>query len=327
MRRLAPALILLALVGCNDDAEPEKPSALPTQTVPRANDRAVRLAALPDGPEIAFSDNRPETLLDRRFRAMGIRRVRKLVPYDDVENGGQALAELDAWFRNARRTGVEPLVSFYRSSRDEQRLPTVGEFRSHFRRFNERYPWVRLFSTWNEANFAAAQPTGRDPERTARFYRALRRECAGGRCTVLAADFRADGSAESAGWLRTFKRGIGAGPHIWGLVAYPDVNRLDDSRTREFLRATKGPVWVVEVGAIHFFGTGLRPSIPRQTRVMRYLTTVYPRVSPRLKRMYVYHWRAAPGDTLFDSALLSAEGEPRPAYEIFTSALRKSERR
>ena len=56
---------------------------------------------------------------------------------------------------------------------------------------------------------------------------------------------------------------------------------------------------------------------------MRYLTTEYPRVSPRLKRMYIYHWRAAPGDTLFDSGLLSADGTPRPAYSIFTSALRK----
>ena len=324
MRRLAPALAILALAGCSNDAERDQPPSLPTQTVPRSKVPAVRLAALPSGPEIGFSDNRPETLLDPRFRATGIRRVRKLVPYDEVANGGPALAELDTWFENARSEGVEPLVSFYRSSQGETLLPTVSEFRRHVRRFRKRYPWVRLFSTWNEANFAAAQPTGRAPERTARFYRVLRRECAGGRCTVLAADFRADGSVESAAWLRRFKRGIGPGSHIWGLVAYPDVNRLEVSRTREFLRATKGPVWVVEVGAIHFFGRGLRPSIPRQTRVMRYLTTVYPRVSPRLKRMYVYHWRAAPGDTLFDSGLLSADGVPRPAYRIFTSALQRA---
>jgi hypothetical protein len=324
MRRLAPALAVLALAGCSDDAGSGKPAGLPAQSVPRADIPEVRLAAFPRGPEIGLSDNRPETLLDPRFRATGIRRVRKLVPYDQLEKGGAAVAELDAWFANARRTGVEPLVSFYRSSRAKELLPTVAEFRRHFLRFRRRYPWVRLFSTWNEANFAAAQPTGRYPERTARFYRSLRRECAGGRCTVLAADFRADGSPESAAWLRTFQRGIGPGPHIWGLVSYPDVNRFDDSRTREFLRATEGPVWVVEVGAIHFFGRGLRPSIPRQTRAMRYLLNVYPRVSPRLKRMYVYHWRAAQGDTLFDSGLLSADGRPRPAYDLFRSAIRVS---
>ncbi len=72
---------------------------------------------------------------------------------------------------------MEPLVSFYRSPKDKNLLPSVEEFRGHLRRFRKRYPWVRLFSTWNEANFTAAQPTGRDPARTARFYRAAREEC------------------------------------------------------------------------------------------------------------------------------------------------------
>ena len=311
MRRLAPALAALAIACCSESGD-EKPSA-PAPP-------AVKLAGFPGGPEIGLSDNRPETLLDPRFRKTQIKRVRKLVPYDDIDIGGPRLAELDQWFENAQKTGIEPLVSFYRSTRDKDLLPSVEEFRDHFRRFRERYPWVRVFSTWNEANFAAAQPTGRDPERTARFYRVIREECE--RCRLLAADFRADGSAEAASWLAEFKRGIGPGPHTWGLVSYPDVNRLEDTRTREFLAATEGPVWVVEIGAINFFGRGLRPSIPRQTRVMRYIVEEYPRVSPRVRRMYIYHWRAAPGDTLFDSALLSAEGVPRPAYEIFTSALR-----
>jgi len=315
MPRLAPALAVLALAGCGGDTPAERREGGPP---------SVKLAALPDGPEIGLSDNVTATLLDRRFRATGIKRVRKLVPYDDIETGGPRLAELDEWFATAKATGVEPLVSFYRSYRGKHLLPTVDEFRRHFRRFRERYPWVRLFSTWNEANFAAAQPTGRDPARTARFYRAARKECADGRCTVLAADFRADGSTESARWLREFKRAMGPGPHIWGLVSHPDVNRLSDSRTRQFLRDTAGPVWAVEAGAIHFFGRGLRPSITRQTRVMRYLMSTYPRVSPRLERMYVYHWRAAAGNTLFDSALLSADGVPRPAYRIFKSAIHRS---
>ena len=317
MRRLAAALALISVAACGgDDAPPAERSQRPPDGPP-----AVRLAALPDGPQIGLSDNRPETLLDPRFRATGIKRVRRVLPFDAIEAGGDRLAELDAWFENARKSGIEPLVSFYRSDNGLDRLPTVREFRRHFARFRERYPWVRLFSTWNEANFAAAQPTGRDPVRTARFYRAAREECAG-RCTVLTADFRADGGPESARWLREFKRGIGPGPHIWGLVSYPDVTRLTDTRTREFLRETSGSVWAVEVGAIHFFGRGLRPSIPRQTRVMKYLMGTYPKVSPRLKRMYVYHWRAGANDQLFDSGLLSADGVPRPAYHVFTAAIR-----
>lgn len=274
-------------------------------------------------PIIALSDNVNATLTDKRFQATGIKRVRKLVPYDDVVNGGWRLAELDQWFATARAQGIEPLVSFYRSYRGKKRLPTVAGYRKYFRAFRARYPWVKHFSTWNEANFPAAQPTGNFPKRTAQFYRVARQECSGGRCMVLTNDFRADGSKHSAWWLRVFKRYMGRGPHTWGLVSHPDVNRFSTSRTRWFLRQTRGNVWAVEVGAVNFFGRGMRPSIRRQTKAMRYLMYRYPRVSRRLKRMYVYHWRAAKYDRLWDSGLLSASGGRRPAYFILFQALGK----
>ena len=43
---------------------------------------------------------------------------------------------------------------------------------------------------------------------------------------------------------------------------------------------------------------------------MAYLVDDYARVSPRLQRIYVYHWRAAAGNTLFDSGLLDSQGRP-----------------
>ncbi len=272
-------------------------------------------------PVVALSDNVTATLTDKRFKATGIKRVRKLVPYDDVVRGGWRLAELDRWFATARAQGIEPLVSFYRSYRGKKRLPTVAGYRKYFRAFRARYPWVKHFSTWNEANFPAAQPTGNYPKRTAQFYRVARKECAGARCKVLTHDFRADGSKHAAWWLRVFKRHMGRGPHTWGLVSHPDVNRFSTSRTRWFLRHTRGNVWAVEVGAVNFFGRGMRPSIRRQTNAMRYLMYRYPRVSRRLKRMYIYHWRAAKHDRLWDSGLLSASGRRRPAYFILFQAL------
>ncbi len=283
--------------------------------------RDTRIAKLPRGPVIGLSDNRRETMLDSRFQASGIKRVRILVPFDDVVHGGHRLAALDQWFATAKEQGIEPLVSFYRSYRNRRALPSVASYRAYFRRFRERYPWVTLFSTWNEANFPAAQPTGRQPKRTAQFYRAARDECSGGRCTVLAADFRADGSKHSAWWLRHFKRHMGPGLHRWGLVSHPDVNRFSTRQTRWFLRNTRGPVWATEIGAVNFFGRGFRPSIKRQTKAMRYMMTRYPRVSRRLQRMYVYHWRAAKGNKLWDSALLSVSGKRRPAYYVFFRAL------
>ncbi len=300
-----------------------KPPQVPGSPMPapRSDVADTRLAALgARGPLIGLADNRPETMSDPRFLATGIKRVRVTVPFDDIALGGERLAIQDAWFAAARKQGIEPLVSFFRSSRGQRILPTADEYRRHFRLFRQRYPWVRLFSTWNEANFTA-QPTSRDPARTARFYRIARQECSGGRCIVLTCDFRPDGRKRSARWLEEFKRGIGPGPHRWGLSSYVDVNRRSTRLTREFLRQTEGPVWVNEVGAINFFGKGLEPDLERQTRVMSYLVGTYPRVSPRLERLYVYHWRAAAGDTLFDSGLLDAAGRPRPAYYLLFAAI------
>jgi hypothetical protein len=310
---MRPRLLLIAIIAC---------LAVPALAGPAAAVPTTKFKKFPNGPAIGISDNRSATLVDRRFLATHIKRARILVPYDDVSLGGGRRQRLDAWFQNAQATGVEPLVSFYRSYRHGKRhLPTVRQFRTYFRRFRKRYPQVRLFTTWNEANFPAAQPTGRNPVRTAQFYRMLRHECRGGRCTVLTADFRADGGAYSARWLRTFKRHIGRGPHIWGLVSHPDVNRFSTTRTRWFLRHTRGSVWATEIGAVNFFGKGLRPNLKRQTRAMRFLVGRYPRVSKRLKRMYIYHWRAARGNHQWDSALLNAKGGRRPSYFLFFRAL------
>ena len=123
---------------------------------------------------------------------------------------------------------------------------------------------MHLFSTWNEANFSA-QPTARDPARTARFYRIARQECSGGRCEVIACDFRPDGRARSDRWLEAFKRGIGPGPHRWGLSSYVDVNRQSTALTRRFLAPDRGP----GVGQRGRGDQLLRPGLTRPTSSAR----------------------------------------------------------
>jgi hypothetical protein len=311
--------VVLAVTACAALFPADASLGLLQDSRAEAGPSSTRLKGFGSGPIIGMSDNRPETITDPRFRATGIKRVRVLVPFDDVARGGVRRQIQDQWFFTARLNGVEPLVSFYRSYLSKKLLPTTASYRYNVRRFRQRYPWVRQFSTWNEANFPDAQPTGNNPRRTADFYKILRQECR--RCTVLTADFRADGSKHSAWWLRTFKRYIGRGPHRWGLVSHPDVNRMSTARTRWFLKNTTGSVWVTEIGAVNFFGRGFRPNIPRQTKAMRYMMTRYPRVSHRIDRMYIYHWRAALGNTQWDSALLSVKGRPRPAYYIFFRAI------
>ena len=77
---------------------------------------------------------------------------------------------------------------------------------------------------------------------------------------------------------------------------------------------------------MNFFGRGVKPSISRQTQSMRFLMGKYPRVSRRLQRMYIYHWRAARGNRLWDSGLQSVSGKRRPAYYVFFRAIGKRAR-
>ena len=93
------ALLALLLFGAIAFLRPEligrsgdRPTAdLPprvTAAAPRTSVPETRLAALPDGPVIGLADNRPETIFDPRFKRSGIKRIRVLVPYDDIARGG-----------------------------------------------------------------------------------------------------------------------------------------------------------------------------------------------------------------------------------------------
>ena len=133
-------------------------------------------------PAIGLADQSVSTLSDPRFQKSGLKRLRVAVPYDQIRKGGPALARQDEYFRLAKQRRLSVLVSFYRTEsfspkRAARLLPSVSGFRSDFRRFRARYPHIKKFSTWNEMNFPLAQPTGRNPKRTAQFYKMLRKEC------------------------------------------------------------------------------------------------------------------------------------------------------
>ncbi len=214
------------------------------------------------------------------------------------------------------------IVSFYRTSalKDPKRaarlLPTVAQFRKDFRAFRKRYPQIKKFSTWNEINFKIAQPTGGNPKRAGQFYKMLRKECRGGKCSVLTGDFRPDGSKADVRWQKTFLKEIGRGPHQWGLIPYLDTNRFQTKFTKRFLKDTKrGNVYVTEVGPINVFPFGrFFANLGRQNRAMKYTMVNFPRVSSRIKAMYIYHWRQPAGapKNAFDSALIDQKGKPRP---------------
>ena len=163
-------------------------------------------------PLIGLADQNGATLQDSRYKALKIKNLRTTISYDQIRKGGSRLASQDFFLNTANAEKKSILVTFYRTASAKpsvaaKRLPTVSEFQKDFERFRIRYPFVKKFSTWNEENFPKAQPTGRNPKRTAQFYLMLRKECkkrtlsVDGKsanvapCTVLTGDFRANGSS------------------------------------------------------------------------------------------------------------------------------------
>ncbi len=276
------------------------------------------LAQGPAGPHVAvgISEQSSAFFGDSRFRATGIRNARLIVPFDLVRAGGDQLAGADAWLAEARRLEIEPLVTFAHSSRRGRqfKLPSVRAYIARVREFRQRYPWVRELSTWNEANLRTVQPTARNPRRTAAFYRALRRECKGTGCKVVAVEVQLTGSSRTWEWVRRFRRAAGRGPHVWGVHNYPDVTRLSRRNTGIFLRRVRrDAVWITETGGIVRFRKSWPFDERRAARAVRHSFRLAAS-SRRIKRMYLYNWRADLVNRRWDSGILAADGSERRAY-------------
>lgn len=283
---------------------------------------AIPAAASAQGPPhvtVGISEQSPDLFEDARFHATGIRNARLLVPWDLVKMGGWPLQAADLWLARAHRDSVEPLVSFGHSMSEsrQHKLPSVRQYAAQVKAFRARYPWVRQFSTWNEANLGSKQPTGRHPRRTAVFYRALKKQCRG--CTVVAVELLVTSNWRMWRWIRAFRERAGRGRLIFGLHNYPDVTRLRGRGTRLFARRVRNAeLWVTETGGIvrhrHFeYDEG------RAARVVRHVFKLVSAL-PRVRRVYIYNWRYD-GNERWDSGLISREGTERRGYFELLDAL------
>jgi hypothetical protein len=268
--------------------------------------------AAPPRVTMGMGEQNPAMFDDKRFLDTGIRHARIILPYDLVKARGWQLWAADAWLGAARREGIEPLVTFTARWGEKRRrhLPSVREYSRRFAEFRARYPWVREFGTWNEANLASAQPTGHHPRRTAEFYRALKRRCRS--CTVVAVDVLLTGNSRTWRWLRAFRAAAGRGPHIFGLHNYPEVTRLRSHVTRAFLRRMpRARVWITETGGI-VQHNAWEYNEDRAARVIRHVFRVTNRLH-RIERLYLYNWRFD-GNRNWDSGLIARNGRERLGY-------------
>ncbi|MGH2920190.1 MAG: hypothetical protein ACRDLS_16575 [Solirubrobacteraceae bacterium] len=275
--------------------------------------------------EIGIADQKAEAFHDPRLRALGLRYARRSVAWDALRYTFQA-KEVKSWLHATRAAGMEPLITFARSRnpRRTHKPPAAAEYRRHFRRFHRKFPEVRTFSAWNEANHCGTGTCNR-PALVAQYYTVVRRNCR--TCTVLAADL--NDHPNPVPWVRKFRRALGYEPSVWGYHNYIDANRMRTTLTRRLMRAVKGEVWLTEVGGLIARRNGSSQAMPqgktRAAKVTRFIFKRLARVNPRLTRIYIYHWSSAGRRDSWDSAFIASDGRPRPALPAFEQILRNLE--
>ena len=274
---------------------------------------------------VGIADQKPDMFKDRRFGELGIATARLSVGWDVLTSRWQT-AELDAWLQASRGAGVDPLISFGHSRTRRRLLPTPERFKYEFRQFRARYPWVRIFATWNEANHCG-EPTCNRPELVAAYYRALRDECRS--CTILPAELL--DMPNIGRYVLAMRRKLGYTPKLWGLHNYVEANRFTTARLRAMLDATPGAeLWLTETGGLVARSNNSTTDIPEGPRhageVTRFIFDHILPGNPRISRVYLYHWNAGPPGTTWDSALITPGGRRRTALDVLTRVIQDGAR-
>jgi hypothetical protein len=295
----------------------------PAYTAPEITPAAAA-PLLHGGVHVGIGDQKADMFSDPRFIALGVRHARLAVGWDAMKSSWQ-VQQIDAWMAGARALDVQPLISIGHSRTNRRSLPTPDQLRLQFRRFRQRYPWVKTFTTWNEANHCG-EPICHRPERAVAYYKALRRECPS--CTILAPEILDLPNAVS--YVKAFLKKLGFQPKRWGVHNYVEANRFRMTRLRHIVTAMKGAdVWLTETGGLVRRDNGSTTDIPEgashAANVTRYLFDRVLPANPRVKAVYLYHWNSDSPDTSWDSGLITPGGRERVALQVLRRVLRSAQ--
>jgi hypothetical protein len=267
-----------------------------------------------------------------RWQSLKLKRVRYLVPWNWNKSTAQR-AETEAYMNRARAARQQVLVAFtarrgcwngkrYSKSR-ACRAPSAAKFRASVRAFDNKFPWVKTYSAWNEVNHQS-QPTYRKPGLAVRYYDVLRKDARRRKFKVMAADILDVSNMGS--YLRSFLRRAKGSPRLWGLHNYQDVNRRTSADTRLMLSMVPGKVWLTETGGIVKFGDGrqFRYSPSRAANRTKWMFKLANRYDSRkrglrssIDQLFVYRWFGEGRSARFDAGLVNPNGTPRKAYSVF----------
>jgi hypothetical protein len=274
-------------------------------------------------PLVGIGDQHALMFQDPRFLKLHLTLTRYALPWDWYRDPAY-MAVTDQWVAATQAAKVRPLIAFTRNWRlggDRYRVP-VTLLRKSFLTFRARYPQIKDFSAWNEANHAS-QPTSNSPRLAATYYKTLVAACR--KCTVVAADVLDTNDAPK--WIKKFKR-FAPKARLWGVHSYKDPNNGTTWHLTDLLKIVKGQVWLTETGGIKRLkplpgsrGNGRFNTLKGQaTAVKRVygLAKMFPR---RVKRIYFYQWQQDPFSR-WDSAFVDSKGKVRPALAALRAGLR-----
>jgi hypothetical protein len=268
--------------------------------------------------KIGIADNKADMFADPRFQALRLGYARLDLRWDALSDPAAA-AQLDAWMKGARATGARPLITFDRSPKRVSYNPSPAQLASALKAIRARYPFVKDFSSWNEANM------NKKPELVAKWYLALRKACPS--CNVLATDLL--DKANMVSWAKRFVKAARRTPKVWGLHNYVDANTLSTKTTKKLVAAVGGAIWLTETGGIVrrsnrsavVFPTGAAHA----AKVTRFIFDKLVKVSPRIQRVYLYHWdTGVEGGPTWDSGFVGPDGQARPALTTLQGVLART---
>ena len=198
-------------------------------------------------PVLAVGDQKPSMFADPRFRWLSIRHSRLVVSWRvEQTKWERELGRRVAGRRQARRraTRWSPSATSWGGKRRAE-LPSVKEYTRAVADFRKRYPWVRDYTPWNEANHCS-QPTCHHPARAAAYYDVLR-------ARARAAPSSPPTCSTSATWSRGCARSA-ATPRATRASGACTTTSTSTAcappGTKHLLKAVQGTIWITETGGI-----------------------------------------------------------------------------
>src|SRR4051812_34768724 len=208
---------------------------------------AAPASARPSGPTIGIGEQQPSMFTSKWWNQLEMHDARYLAPWDVMQDPYQ-LYLLDSWMTAARHANARVTLGFGHSLRNEwlaHRLPSWRQFQQQFRLVRKRYPWVRNYISWNEANNPRGM-TAHRPGRVAQYFDVVARNCRG--CNVVAADLL--DWRNMIPWARAFRRAAHVKPRIWGLQTCGHPTRSPTKSRRARRGFPKGKIWFGEPGGV-----------------------------------------------------------------------------